>query len=130
MARHDGLVHAVIHRQYGGSLSYLELLQAGRIGLWRALCSFDPHRGTTFSTYAWPAIAHQIWQEVTAAEPSRQEYTTAHPPYLPPMLMTSLSAPRSVTVYTNLSTLSLPIYNRSFCFTTVFGAIPHTPYAN
>jgi RNA polymerase sigma factor (sigma-70 family) len=86
MARHDGLVHAVIRRQYGGSLSYLELLQAGRIGLWRALCSFDPHRGTAFSTYAWPAIAHQIWQEVAAAEPSRQEYLTAHPPLPPPNL--------------------------------------------
>lgn len=90
MARHDGLVHAVIRRQYGGSLSYLELLQAGRIGLWRALRSFDPHRGTAFSTYAWPAIAHQVWQEVTAAESrpggTRQEYLTAHPPLSSPDL--------------------------------------------
>jgi RNA polymerase sigma factor (sigma-70 family) len=48
-------------------LTYEEALQAGRIGLWRALLRYDPTRGTTFSTYAWVAIrraiqrvAHQI----------------------------------------------------------------------
>lgn len=86
IACHDGLVHAVIRHQASGSLSYCELLQAGRIGLWRALCRFDPHRGTAFSTYAWPAIAHQIWQEVAEAEPSAQEYLTAYPPLVPPDL--------------------------------------------
>ncbi len=86
MARHDGLVHAVIRRQARGSLSYSDLLQAGRIGLWRALQGFDLSRGTAFSTYAWPAIAHHIWQEVAAAQPSRQEYLTAHPPLSPPNL--------------------------------------------
>jgi RNA polymerase sigma factor (sigma-70 family) len=34
MARHDGLVHAVLRRQSGGILSYADTLQAGRIGLW------------------------------------------------------------------------------------------------
>lgn len=86
MARHDGLVHAVIRHQASGSLSYSELLQAGRIGLWRAFRRFDPHRGTAFSTYAWPAIARHIWQEVAEAEPSRQECLTAHPPLAPPDL--------------------------------------------
>jgi RNA polymerase sigma factor (sigma-70 family) len=64
MARHDGLVHAVLRRQWGGSLSYDERLQAGRIGLWHALLGYDPARATAFSTYAWPAIARQIWREV------------------------------------------------------------------
>ena len=97
MARHDGLVHAVIRQQASGSLSYAELLQAGRIGLWRALRRFDPHRGTAFSTYAWPAIAHHVWQEVAEAKPrrgtqpfgwvsTRQEHLTAHPPLAPPDL--------------------------------------------
>jgi DNA-directed RNA polymerase specialized sigma subunit len=53
MEQHDGLVHAFIQRQGGGDISYEEALQAGRIGLWRAIQRYDPTRGTTFSTYAW-----------------------------------------------------------------------------
>ena len=45
MARHDGLVHAVIRRHGSESLSYAETLQAGRIGLWHAILKFDPCRG-------------------------------------------------------------------------------------
>jgi len=58
--RHDGLVHAVIRRQGSGVLTYEEALQAGRIGLWRALLGYDPGRGTAFSTYAWVAIRRHI----------------------------------------------------------------------
>ncbi len=64
MTRHDGLVHAVLRRQWGGPLSYDERLQAGRIGLWHALVGYDPQRGTAFSTYAWPAIEREIWRAV------------------------------------------------------------------
>ena len=64
MARHDGLVHAVLRRQWGGSLDYEARLQVGRIGLWHALVGYDPKRGTAFSTYAWPAIEHEIWRAV------------------------------------------------------------------
>ena len=60
MEQNDGLVHAFIQRQGGGDISYDEALQAGRIGLWRAIQRYDPTRGTTFSTYAWVAICHQI----------------------------------------------------------------------
>ena len=60
MEQHDGLVHAFIQRQGGGDLSYEEALQAGRIGLWRAIQGYDPQRGTAFSTYAWVAIYRQI----------------------------------------------------------------------
>ena len=60
MEQHDGLVHAFIRRQGGGAISYEEALQAGRIGLWRAIRGYDPTRGTTFSTYAWVAICRQI----------------------------------------------------------------------
>jgi DNA-directed RNA polymerase sigma subunit (sigma70/sigma32) len=31
-------------------------VQAGRIGLWRAIEGYDARRGTAFSTYAWVAI--------------------------------------------------------------------------
>jgi RNA polymerase sigma factor (sigma-70 family) len=60
MEQHDGLVHAFIQRQGGGDISYEEALQAGRIGLWRAIQGYDPTRGTTFSTYAWVAISRHV----------------------------------------------------------------------
>ena len=60
MKQHDGLVHAFVQRQGGGDIPYEEALQAGRIGLWRAIWGYDPARGTTFSTYAWVAICRQI----------------------------------------------------------------------
>jgi len=61
---HDGLVHAVVRRQVLGDLPYIEALQAGREGLWRAILRFDPTRGYTFSTYAWPSILHHVWRAV------------------------------------------------------------------
>ena len=67
MARHDGLVQAVVRQQVLGELSFEEALQAGRIGLWRAILRFDPERGFAFSTYAWPAIKHHIWRAVKMA---------------------------------------------------------------
>jgi RNA polymerase sigma factor (sigma-70 family) len=60
MTRHDGLVHAYIQRHGGGDIPYEEALQAGRIGLWRAIQGYDPTRGIAFSTYAWVAIWRQI----------------------------------------------------------------------
>jgi len=57
---HDGLVHAVIRREGSGALTYEEALQAGRIGLWRAIVGYDAERGTAFSTYAWVAIRRHV----------------------------------------------------------------------
>ena len=62
MEQHEGLIHAFIRRQGGGEISYEEALQAGRMGLWRALRGYDPARGTAFSTYAWVVICRQIRQ--------------------------------------------------------------------
>ena len=64
MDRHDGLVQAVVRQQVLGDLPFAEALQAGRIGLWRAILGFDPSRGLAFSTYAWPCIMHQVWRAV------------------------------------------------------------------
>jgi RNA polymerase sigma factor (sigma-70 family) len=66
LARHDGLVQAVVRQQILGELPFEEALQAGRIGLWRAILGFDPTRGFAFSTYAWPSIKHHIWRAVKA----------------------------------------------------------------
>ena len=66
MAEHEGLVHAVVRRQVLGDLPFAEALQAGRIGLWRAILGYDPSYGTVFSSYAWPCIMRQVWQAVKA----------------------------------------------------------------
>jgi RNA polymerase sigma factor (sigma-70 family) len=79
MRRHDGLVHAFIQRQGGGAVSYEEALQAGRIGLWRAILGYDPSRGTAFSTYAWVAIGRTIHQAVTQNAKGRIRWSRALP---------------------------------------------------
>ena len=66
MADHDGLVQAVVRQQVLGELPFEEALQAGRIGLWRAILGFDPGRGFAFSTYAWTSTKHHIWRAVKA----------------------------------------------------------------
>lgn len=70
MAEHDGLVHWVACRQWRGSVSFDEVVQAGRIGLWHALRGYDPSRGTRFSSYAVPAITHAIWNAVATGSPA------------------------------------------------------------
>lgn len=68
MRAHERLVHWVARRQWRGQLSYEEVVQAGRLGLWQAILKYDTRRGTAFSTYAWPAIARRIWRTVQLAE--------------------------------------------------------------
>ena len=64
MEQHERLVHAVVRKQWSGGWCYEEVIQEGRLGLWRAILKYDPERGTAFSTYAWPAIAHKVWAAV------------------------------------------------------------------
>ena len=64
MAQHEALVHWVVRRQWLGNLPFEHALHEGRIGLWSALRHYDPQRGTAFSTYAVPAIAHAVWRAV------------------------------------------------------------------
>lgn len=79
MAAHEGLVQAVVRKQVLGHLPFAEALQAGRIGLWRAILGFDPERGHAFSTYAWTSIMHHVWREVKLAERAHSQ-TTEHLP--------------------------------------------------
>jgi RNA polymerase sigma factor (sigma-70 family) len=79
MARHERLIHAFIYRQGGGAIPYEEALQAGRIGLWRAILGYDPSRGTAFSTYAWVAIRRTIHQAVEESERGRACWSKALP---------------------------------------------------
>jgi RNA polymerase sigma factor (sigma-70 family) len=67
MAEHDGLVQAAVRRQgLACALSFDELLQAARTGLWHAIRGYDPARGWAFATYAWPCIVRQVWDAVKA----------------------------------------------------------------
>lgn len=67
LRRHEGLVHAIVRRQWRGDVAYADLLQEGRIGLWQAITHFDPHRGVAFSSYAWRAIERRLWRAVAVA---------------------------------------------------------------
>ncbi len=84
MARHDGLVQAVVRQQVLGELPFEEALQAGRIGLWRAILGFDPSQGFAFSTYAWTCIKHHIWRAVKGHERCEADRAGGQPPQLLP----------------------------------------------
>jgi len=62
MSHHDGLVQVMVRRQVLGDLPFAEALQAGRIGLWRAILGYDPARGFAFSTYACPLMKASGWK--------------------------------------------------------------------
>ncbi len=82
MERHRGLVHAAMRQQVLSNLPYAEALQAGHVGLWRAILGYDPERGWAFSTYAWPSIVHHIWRAVKAHirdSACRGQALSAHP---------------------------------------------------
>jgi RNA polymerase sporulation-specific sigma factor len=64
LRQHEGLVRLIVAHQQLCGLPFEEGLQAGRIGLWRAIAGYDPQRGTRFSTYAYPAIIRQVWDAV------------------------------------------------------------------
>ncbi len=77
MARNEPLVSYAVSRQNLGDLPYEEAIQAGRIGLWRAIGRYDLHRGYQFSTYAYPAIVHQVWTAVKDhCEANRRAHAT------------------------------------------------------
>ena len=64
LERHEPLVVYAAKRQNLGDLAFDEAVQGGRLGLWKAILGFEPRRGYQFSTYAYPAIVHAIWQAV------------------------------------------------------------------
>ena len=58
------VVETAAKRQNLGDLPFDEAVQAGRIGLWKAILGFGPHQGYQSSTYAYGAIVHQVWAAV------------------------------------------------------------------
>lgn len=80
-----------MRRQVLGDLPFSEALQAGRIGLWRAILGFDPSRGFAFSTYAWPAIQRRVWRAVETHAQLHSSPPTE--PLLPPLENGSAAVP-------------------------------------
>jgi RNA polymerase sigma factor (sigma-70 family) len=79
LARHERLVHYVVRNQIWGGVPEDDLLQEGRIALWRAIEGYDPQRGAAFSTYASVAIAHRVWRATQHEREQRRLVRQADP---------------------------------------------------
>ncbi len=79
LRENQALICAVIRGQWLGQANGVDLTQVGRIALWYAVRRYDPQRGVRFSTYAWKAIRHRVWQEV--ARVSKATGWLAAPPH-------------------------------------------------
>lgn len=60
MENNAGLVRGIAWRFRGRGVEIEDLVQIGSIGMLKAIRSFDPSRGTAFSTYAVPLIIGEI----------------------------------------------------------------------
>ncbi len=60
MEVNGGLVRGLASRFRGRGTEFEDLVQIGNIGMLKAIRSFDPERGTAFSTYAVPLIIGEI----------------------------------------------------------------------
>lgn len=60
LTENAGLIRSVAHRFLGRGTDEEDLVQIGTIGMLRAIRSFDPARGTLFSTYAVPLILGEL----------------------------------------------------------------------
>ena len=58
---HEKLIHLVVKRQGWGEAEYDDLVQEGRIALWRAVLRYRPELGYAFSTYAYTVIRRRVW---------------------------------------------------------------------
>lgn len=58
--QNTGLVHSCVRRFTGRGVEYEDLVQAGCIGLIKAVDNFDESRGFSLSTYAVPVILGEI----------------------------------------------------------------------
>jgi len=60
-----GLVMSIVNSFHPKDQTEREdYLQAGRIGLWKALKKFNPEKGNVLSTYAWNPIRWEIIKEI------------------------------------------------------------------
>jgi RNA polymerase sigma factor (sigma-70 family) len=76
---HDRLVRYVVRNQIWGGVPEDDLLQEGRIALWRAIEGYEPGRGAAFSTYASVAIARAVWRATEQERNARRLVRQADP---------------------------------------------------
>lgn len=62
--KYEPLIHSVIAKKLPAYLGDEDLVQTGRIALWRSAKRYDPDKGK-FSTYAYKAIYHQMLKELS-----------------------------------------------------------------
>ena len=63
-----GLVISIVNRfNPKNTTERDDFIQAGRIGLWKAIEKFCESRGTKFSPYAWNPIRWEIMKEIRSA---------------------------------------------------------------
>jgi RNA polymerase sigma factor (sigma-70 family) len=67
LRENENLIWAVVFTQWIGQAALVDLVQVGRIGLWKAIQHYDPQRGVRFPTFACLAIRRRIWREVARA---------------------------------------------------------------
>lgn len=61
LQHHRRLVYRVLNEQYLNGLPEEDAVQIGMVGLWKAICGFDPDRGVPFASYAGVAIERRLW---------------------------------------------------------------------
>ena len=62
--KYENLVHSVVAKKLHEHIGDDDLIQVGRIALWRCAKRYDPDRGK-FSTYAYKAIYHAMLKELS-----------------------------------------------------------------
>ncbi len=67
---HLGLVRSVSGRFFVSPQERADLMQAGMVGLLRAVERFDPERGTAFSTYAVPYVLEEMRRYLQSLGPA------------------------------------------------------------
>lgn len=69
---HMGLVVSVVNSFKPQNITEREdYIQAGRIGLWKALKKYDETKGAVLSTYAWNPIRWEIIKEIKSLKKCR-----------------------------------------------------------
>lgn len=61
--KYEPLVHSVISKKLSSYLGDDDLVQVGRIAIWKCSKKYDPDKGK-FSTYAYKAIYHAMLKEL------------------------------------------------------------------
>ena len=62
-----------------------DYIQAGRIGLWKALKKYNPDKGTVLSTYAWNPIRWEIIKEIKSVKKGKgTSLNIVSPPWYKP----------------------------------------------